>query len=168
MDEKTRRRHPEERPAGAGAPALGANPAGLHQCIDRSLAESDTPDLFDFGAGHRLVVGNDRKSFDRSARQLAGDRPLDPQAGGEIGRGAKRPPAGQPDKVHAAPGIGLGELAQQSRDIGRVVQVPRQSLLANRFGDREQERLDQTQLLRPPAHEPASRPCAAAGARLRR
>src|SRR5437764_3239063 len=86
MDEKTRRRHPEERPAGAGAPPLGAHPAGLHQCIDRSLAESDPPDLFDFGAGYRLVVRNDRKSFDCSPRQLAGDRPLDAQAGGEIGR----------------------------------------------------------------------------------
>ena len=78
MDEKTRRRHPEERPAGAGAPPLGAHPAGLHQCIDRSLAESDPPDLFDFRARHRLVIGDDRKRLDRSPRQLAGDRPLDP------------------------------------------------------------------------------------------
>ena len=148
--------------------ALGADPAGLHQRVDRSLAESDSPDLFDFGAGHRLVIGNHRKSFHRRPRQLAGDRPLDPQAGGKIGRGAKRPPAGQPDKVHAAPGVALGQLAQQPRDIGRFVEVPRQSLLANRFGDCEQERLDETQLLRPPVHAPAPRPCAAAGARLRR
>src|SRR5438270_13640407 len=58
MDEKTRRRHPKERPAGAGAPPLGADPARLHQRIDRSLAESDPPDLLDFGAGHGLVVSN--------------------------------------------------------------------------------------------------------------
>ena len=45
---------------------------------------------------------------------------------------------------------------QQPGDIGRFVEVPRQSLLAYRFGDREQERLEETQLLRPPAHPACS------------
>src|SRR5271165_6010449 len=56
MHEKIRRRHPEERTARAGAPAPGAYPARFHQSVDRTLPESDTPYLFDLGAGDRLVV----------------------------------------------------------------------------------------------------------------
>src|SRR5690349_16229553 len=74
MNEKARSSHPQERAAGAGAPALGADPASLHQCIDRSLAEGNPADLLDLRARHRLVIGNDRKGFDRRPRQLAGNR----------------------------------------------------------------------------------------------
>src|ERR1700750_1553690 len=78
MNEKAWSGHPQEWPATAGAPALGADPAGLHQCVDRTLTESHPADLLDFRARHRLVIGNDRKGFDCRPRQLGGHRPLDP------------------------------------------------------------------------------------------
>src|SRR5437016_9734036 len=60
MDEKARSGHPKERPAGACAPALGADPSSLHQAINGPLAEGNPSDLLDFGARHRLMVGNHR------------------------------------------------------------------------------------------------------------
>src|SRR5947199_69128 len=56
MDEKTGCCHPEERPAGAGAPALGADPAGLHQRVDRPFAESDCPELMCSGLGQAAQI----------------------------------------------------------------------------------------------------------------
>ncbi len=65
-DEEVRGRHPEEPPAGAGAPALGLHPAGFHQGVDRALAKPDPTDLLDLGAGHRLVIGDDAGRYSHS------------------------------------------------------------------------------------------------------
>src|SRR5271166_5372492 len=45
MHEKAGSRSPQERPARAGAPALGADPTGLHQRIYSPLAEGNASDL---------------------------------------------------------------------------------------------------------------------------
>src|SRR5438132_1283307 len=104
MREEVRGCRPEERAAGAGAPPLGTDPPGLHQGVDRALAERHPADFFDLGAGDRLVIGDDGKRLDRRTRQLAGDPSLDPQPGGKIGCSAKRPAAREADEVAAAPG----------------------------------------------------------------
>src|SRR4051794_33488465 len=44
MHEEVGRRHPEKGATRAGPPALRAHPAGLHQRVDRSLAEGDAAD----------------------------------------------------------------------------------------------------------------------------
>src|SRR6516165_1153983 len=67
VHEKVRRRHPEERTAGASAPAPGAYPARFHQSVNRSLPESHPPYLFDLGAGGRLMVGDYCEGLDRRA-----------------------------------------------------------------------------------------------------
>ena len=152
MYEKARGGHPKQRPARASTSTLGADPAGLQQRIDRAFAESNPPDLLDFGARHRLVVSNHGQGLDRRPRQLAGDRPLDPQFAGEIGRGAKRPTACQPHEVDAASGKGFGQLLQQHPHIGRIAEITYQSLLPDGLGSREEERLDEPQLLSPIAH----------------
>ena len=114
MHEKVRRRYPEQRTAGAGASAPGAYPARFHQSVDGTLADRDPAYPFDHGAGDRLVVGDHREGLDRRARQFSGNGSLDTQFGGEIGGRAKRPAAGEPDEVYAAPGIVRGELFLRS------------------------------------------------------
>src|SRR3984893_9740666 len=165
MGEKVRGRRPEKRAAGAGAPPPGADPAGLPQRVDRALAESHPADLFDLGAGHRLMIGDDGKGLDRRPRQLAGDPSLDPQSGGKIGCGAKRPAAGEADEVDAAPGIAFGELGKQFPDVGTLLEMPGQGRLVERFGRGEQQCLDEAQALRPLAH---LRPPSPSDAGLRR
>ena len=51
------------RPARRAAAAAHADPAGLHQQVERALAGRDAAHLFDLGAGRRLVVGDDRRAF---------------------------------------------------------------------------------------------------------
>ena len=97
------------------------------------------------------MIGDGGKGFDRRARQLTRDRPLDAQLGGKIGRGAKGPAASQTDQVDAASVISIGKLAQQFSVIGLVVKMLRQRRFVERDGGGEQQRLDQPQLLRPRA-----------------
>ena len=59
-------------------------------------------DAFDFGAGHRLVVGDDRQGFGRGAGQFAGDFGIDAQMVGQIGGGAEPPAAAGTDQIDAA------------------------------------------------------------------
>src|SRR4029077_5857310 len=124
MREETWGRRPEERAAGTGAPPLGTDPTGLHQRVDRALAECDPADLLDLGAGYRLVVGDDGERLDRRPRQLAGDPSLDLQSGSKIGGGAKRPAAGQPHEVDAAPGVALDQLGKQLPQIDGRIEMP--------------------------------------------
>src|SRR6516165_967138 len=112
MHEKVWRRHPEEWTAGASAPAPGTYPARFHQSVDRTLPESHPPYLFDLGAGGRLMVGDYCEGLARRACQFPDDGPLNAQSGGEIRCGAKRPAAGETNKVHAASGVVFGELVQ--------------------------------------------------------
>ena len=58
------------RTAGRAAAAAHAHPFGLQQRVERALGGLDAADVLDLGAGHRLVVGDDRQHFERGARQL--------------------------------------------------------------------------------------------------
>ena len=91
-----------DRPAGRPPPAAHPDPARLQQQVERALAGGDAPDLLDLGAGHRLVVGDDRERLQRRPRQpLLLDR-IAAEQERKIARGAERPFAGDLDEVDAA------------------------------------------------------------------
>ena len=75
-----------ERPAGAASGGPWGGPSPLPSALSmRALAEADAADLFDLGAGDRLVVGDHRQGLDRGARQSAGDPRLDAQGASKMG-----------------------------------------------------------------------------------
>ena len=54
-----------QRPARHLAPAGGADPARLHQHVERALGDLHAADRLDLGAADRLVIGDDRQRLDR-------------------------------------------------------------------------------------------------------
>src|SRR6266446_7952370 len=75
---------PGHRAARRLAPAFGADPARLHEHVERAAADDDAADLLDLGAGHRLVIGDDGERLDGGARQLARHRLLELEARAEV------------------------------------------------------------------------------------
>jgi len=71
MDQEGFRRAVGQRPAGCPAAPTRANPARLHQNVERTGRRRNAANFLDFGARHRLVVGNDRQCLMRRFRQLA-------------------------------------------------------------------------------------------------
>ena len=43
----------------------------LEQDVERPLGDRDAADVLDIGAGHRLVIGDDRQGLERGAGELA-------------------------------------------------------------------------------------------------
>src|SRR3546814_3883093 len=71
MAQEFRRRRVGQRASGNLAPSRGANPARLHQHVERAFRYLDAANRFDFGARHRLVIGDDRQRLDAGAGELA-------------------------------------------------------------------------------------------------
>ena len=69
------------------------------------MAEGGAANFLDFGAGDRLVVGDDGQRFHRHARQAARDLDDSPQFGREVGSGAELPAGSDAGEFDAAPGI---------------------------------------------------------------
>ncbi len=131
------------------AAAAQFDPAGLQQHVDGALGGADAPDLLDLGAGHRLVIGDDGQRLERGARQAALlDRLLLEQEGQIVG-GAERPFAGDTHQIDAAAGIEALQLFEQRVHVLAFDEMPGQSLLGERLGGGEQQRLDDAQLLAP-------------------
>src|SRR5204862_7047596 len=74
-----------ERPPRNLAPARGADPAGLHQHVERAFRYLHAANGLDLGAADRLVIGDDRQSLDRGAAETAALLALTPRGMGAIG-----------------------------------------------------------------------------------
>src|SRR3546814_2516035 len=71
MAQEFRRRRVGQRASGNLAPSRGANPARLHQHVERAFRYLDAANRFDFGARHRPVIGGDRQRLAARAGGLA-------------------------------------------------------------------------------------------------
>src|SRR4051794_6467173 len=127
----------EQRPTGA-LPAPGRpNPTRIHQHVERALRDLDAADCFDFGAAHRLVIGNDRERLRRRARQAPGLLARSPQKVREVWRGLEMPAPAALHELDAAPFVMLGELPKRDFDLA-FADVLGQLLDAERLGRGEQ------------------------------
>ena len=132
-----------DRPAGRAAAAAHADPAGLHQQVQRALAGCDAAHLLDFGAGRRLVIGDDGEGFERGARQRPALGLFAPQQEAKVLGGAEGPLVAAPHEIDAAAGIALG----QQRRAARRRRRPRpdtaaMSVGSQRLGRGEEQRLE--------------------------
>lgn len=84
-------RVPFDRAAGAAPATTWADPSGLEQDVDGPLPDRDASNVLDLGAGHRLMVGDDRQGFGGGSGQAARrfGNPL--QSVAKVGGGTKRP-----------------------------------------------------------------------------
>jgi hypothetical protein len=71
--------------------SLWLDPPALKENVEGALAQLYASKSFDFGAGYRLMVGDDRQGFDRRPRQLSLTLPLGRKEGTEISGRAERP-----------------------------------------------------------------------------
>ena len=89
--------------------AAKADPLHFEQLIHRAARHGHAAYLFNLGAGDGLVIGDDRKRFDRSAAEFAGlDRfPMHQKA--KVRRGAKSIGVADFHHLHAAPLIAVAQ-----------------------------------------------------------
>src|SRR5215217_9053838 len=90
------------RPARGAAAAAHADPAGLHQQVERAFAGSDAANFLDLGASGRLMVGDDGEGFEGGARQRPSLVLFAAQQEAKVLGGAESPTVSAPYKVHAA------------------------------------------------------------------
>src|SRR5579885_1133373 len=94
-----------DRAAGRAPAAAQLNPAGLEQEIERALRDRNAPYVLDFGARHRLVIGDDGQGFESgTGKPFRLARP-GAQQPSEIGGGSEHPLGPCPDEVDAARGV---------------------------------------------------------------
>ena len=129
------------------APEL--DPAGLEQHIERAFGRAHAPDLLDLGAGNRLVIGDDGERLERRARQAALLDRLALEQEGKVLGGAERPFAGDAHEIDAARGVGALQLGEQRSDVLAFGEMLGKLGLVERLGRREQQRLQDAQLLLP-------------------
>jgi hypothetical protein len=101
--------------------------------------------MFDLGAGHRLVIGNDRQGFHGDPGQSP--RRLDhlAQPGGQIQGGAEHHALARIHQLDAALGIAGSQRRQHGVGVDIVRQYPGQSARGDRFGTGEDQGLGQPQ-----------------------
>ena len=102
MGQELVRRRIEQRPARPFAPAGGADPARVHQHVERALGNLHAADRLDLGAADRLVIGDDRQRLGRRARQPARLLARAAQQMREVGRGLEMPAPAALDQLDAA------------------------------------------------------------------
>ena len=88
-----------------------------------------------------------RQRLDRRTRQFAQRGALDPHQGGEVGRSAEAPAAGDAHQVHPALGIVGLEGRDQRGDVDPFRQARGQGLVVQRIGAGEQDGLQKPQRL---------------------
>ena len=106
------------RPPRGPAPPARAHPAGFEQHVERALRGRNAADFLHFGAGDRLVVGDDRQHLEGSPGQLALVGNLALQQPGEVFGGSERPLAGHPNEDDPAPLIVGLQTGQNGLHIG--------------------------------------------------
>ena len=118
------------------------DPARLQQHIERPLRHRNPTDLLDLGAGHRLVVGDDRERLHRSAGGLALALALLAQEVRQIGCGSEGVTAGDLHEVHSTIGVDQLELTQAGRHVFVIGQALGEFGFAQRARRGEQQRLE--------------------------
>ena len=103
--------------AGHLAAAGGADPASLHQHVQRAPGDLHAPDRLDLGAADRLVIGDDGERLDRRARQPPRLVALPAQDVGEVGGGLEMPAPAALDEVDTATGIVLDEPGEAGGNV---------------------------------------------------
>ncbi|MCY1226602.1 hypothetical protein D9M72_388430 [compost metagenome] len=112
-----------DRPARRAPASPEADPARFHQHVERALRRLNPADILDLRAGHRLVVGNDGKNFERSARELADLLFVGLHDEGEIGCRAESPMVGDLNQVDAARRVERLQPHHDATDIGTTRQA---------------------------------------------
>ncbi len=135
------------RTAGTAAAAAHAHPAGLHKHVQRAFAGGHAADFLDIGAGHRLVVGDDRQRLQRRPRQLLLLHRLAAEQERQITGGAEHPLARHLHQSDAALGIGFLHVAQESGNVGAFRQAAGNLGRRQGLGGGEEQGLDHTQVL---------------------
>ncbi len=130
-----------QRAAGRFAAAGGAHPAGFHEGVYGAFGDGDAADVFDFGAGGGLVIGDDGEGFEGGAgeffRHFAGvfeDR-------GAVGGGLEEVAAAAFDEIDAARGI-IGSKGGEGASEIAFAGVGADVFRAERLGGGEQDGFD--------------------------
>ena len=152
MFEKGHGGDPGGRPSRRPAPSARLDPARFQQDVQGAPAGGDASNFLDFGAGDRLMIGDDRERLDGGARQLAGDIHIAPQHIRQIPGRAHGPAVGDSHQIDPAPGVGRLELGEQRLDVGILRQKLGQAARVKRRAGGEQQGLENTQALRVLAH----------------
>jgi hypothetical protein len=98
------------------------------------------------------MVGDDGQGLERGAGKPANDLALDLHEAREVGGRAKGPAPACLNQVNAAVGVKPREFLHQAIEIGAFGQVTGELVAAEGFAGREEDRLEEAQLLKPFAH----------------
>jgi len=131
-----------DRPARRFAAAAQPDPAGVEQHVERALGNGDAANLFDLGAGRRLVIGDDRQRLQRRAGELflldllACENPV------EVGGGTKKPLLADAGEIDAAARIMGAQPLKNALEVGALLDAARHFRFIKRLGGGEKQRLD--------------------------
>ncbi len=109
MRQKIGRRDINERTTRHLATACRADPAGLHEHVERTLGDLNPAYRLDLRATHGFMIGDDRQRLDCGTRELAWLLALAPQDMGKVGRRLEVPAPAPLDQFDTAPGIMIGK-----------------------------------------------------------
>src|SRR5690348_5505904 len=98
------------------APSRRADPAGIHQHIERAFRDLDPADRLDLCAADGLMISDDRQRLGRRARQAARLFARAAKQVGEVRRGLEMPAAAALDQLDPAALVTGGKLAERDLD----------------------------------------------------
>ena len=103
------------------------HPARFHQHVERALRHRHSTDLFNVGAGDRLMIGDDGERFERRARQFSLLVTVARQRPGKIIGGAEHHRLGDPRQMDAASVIEPSQFFHHRADVRPSREAARRS-----------------------------------------